>query len=93
MYWKDNIRGYYWYQSPIETQSALIEAFSEVAKDKSAVEEMKLWLLSQKRVQDWGTTKATADAVYALLKNGNNWLKANPEVRITAGNTVFSPKA
>src|SRR6185436_6465312 len=89
---KDNIRGYYWCQSPIETQAALIEAFNEVTKDKVAVEEMKLWLLSQKRVQDWGTTKATADAVYALLKNGNNWLNANPEVSIKAGSVVFSPK-
>ncbi len=91
MYWKDNIRGYYWYQSPIETQAILIEAFDEVTKDKSSVEEMKLWLLSQKRVQDWGTTKATADAVYALLRNGNDWLSASPELSIKAGDKVFAP--
>lgn len=90
MYWKDNLRGYYWYQSPIETQALLIEAFDEVAKDKSSVEEMKLWLLSQKRVQDWGTTKATADAVYALLRSGNDWLAASPEVIIRAGDKNFS---
>ncbi len=68
----------------------LIEAFDEVTKDKASVEEMKLWLLSQKRVQDWGTTKATADAVYALLKTGNNWLNAGPEVTIKAGEKTFS---
>jgi hypothetical protein len=27
MYWKDNTRGFYWHQAPIETHSLLIEAF------------------------------------------------------------------
>jgi uncharacterized protein YfaS (alpha-2-macroglobulin family) len=85
MYWKENTRGYFWYQAPVETQSLLIEAFDEAGTDKLAVEKMKLWLLNQKRVQDWETTKATADAIYALVRKGNNWLKANPSVEITLG--------
>lgn len=92
MYWKENTRGYFWYQAPVETQSLLIEAFDEVGADKLAVEKMKLWLLNQKRVQDWETTKATADAVYALVRKGNNWLKANPSVQITLGNLPISPQ-
>ena len=44
----------------------MIEAFDEVANDKVAVEDCKVWLLKQKQTQDWKTTKATADAVYAL---------------------------
>jgi hypothetical protein len=85
MYWKENTRGYFWYQAPVETQSLLIEAFDEAGTDKLDVEKMKLWLLNQKRVQDWETTKATADAIYALVRKGNNWLKANPSVEITLG--------
>jgi len=85
MYWKENTRGYFWYQAPVETQSLLIEAFDEAGTDKLDVEKMKLWLLNQKRVQDWETTKATADAIYALVRKGNNWLKANPSVQITLG--------
>lgn len=87
MYWKENTRGYFWYQAPVETQSLLIEAFDEAGTDKLAVEKMKLWLLNQKRVQDWETTKATADAIYALVRKGNNWLKANPSVQIILGET------
>ena len=71
MYWKDNIGGYYWYQAPIETQALLIEAFDEVNKDETAVEDMKVWLLKQKQTTDWKTTKATAEACYALLLKGN----------------------
>jgi hypothetical protein len=72
MYWKDNVAGYFWHQAPIETQAMLIEAFNEVANDKASVEEMKIWLLRHKQTNDWKTTKATAEACYALLMTGDN---------------------
>ena len=74
MYWKDNIAGYFWYQAPIETQAILIEAFNEVAKDETSVEEMKIWLLRNKQTNDWKTTKATSEAIYALLMTGGSLL-------------------
>jgi uncharacterized protein YfaS (alpha-2-macroglobulin family) len=77
MYWNDNVAGYFWYQAPIETQAMLIEAFNEVADDKQAVEEMKIWLLRNKQTNDWNTTKATTEACYALLSAGGNLLDEN----------------
>lgn len=91
MYWKDMPHGYYWYEAPIEAQALLIEAFSEVSKDTQSVEAMKLWLLKQKQTQNWGTTKATADACYALLLNGSNWLESNFNTSIQLGNTTILP--
>ena len=90
MYWKDNIAGYYWQQAPIETQSLLIEAFNEISKDNKAVDDLKTWLLKQKQVQNWGTTKATAEACYALLLQGGNWLGNTPEVTIKLGDKSVS---
>jgi hypothetical protein len=84
MYWKAT-PGYYWYQSPIENQALLIEAFTEVTKDMKAVADMKTWLLKQKQTQNWRTTKATADACYALLLQGTDWLTNTPEVQINLG--------
>jgi uncharacterized protein YfaS (alpha-2-macroglobulin family) len=92
MYWKEFTGGYYWYQSPIEIQSLLIETFTEVTKDLAAVNEMKLWLLKQKQTQDWKTTKATADACYALLLQGADLLTNTPEVTIDLGNTAVRSK-
>ncbi|PSK95079.1 alpha-2-macroglobulin family protein [Taibaiella chishuiensis] len=86
MYWKDMPRGYWWYEAPIEAQALLIEAFGEVAKDKAAVDELKVWLLKQKQTQNWQTTKATADACYALLLQGSDWLVNEPAVTISLGN-------
>jgi hypothetical protein len=92
MYWKEFNGGYYWYQHPIEAQSLLIETFSEVTADITAVNDMKLWLLKQKQTQDWKTTKATADACYALLLQGTDLLVNTPEVTINLGNTTISSK-
>jgi hypothetical protein len=91
MYWKETNTGYgyYWHQAPIEKQALLIEAFKEVSNDTKAVEDAKTWLLKQKQTQNWRTTKATADAVYALLLQGNNWLASTPEVQVTLGSQTI----
>ena len=93
MYWKDNIGGYYWYQAPIETQALLIEAFDEVNKDETAVEDMKVWLLKQKQTTDWKTTKATAEACYALLLKGTELLTNDEMVEIKVAGKVIDPVA
>ncbi len=90
MYWK-NEYGYYWYQAPIETQALLIEVYDEVAKDQKAVEELKVWLLKQKQTQDWKTTKATAEACYALLRRGADALADDRLVEVTLGNEKVNP--
>ena len=93
MYWKDNVSGYYWYQAPIETQALLIEAFDEVTNDTQAVEELKVWLLKQKQTTDWKTTKATAEACYALLLRGTDILSNTEMAEIKVNGKVFDPAA
>jgi len=93
MYWKDNVRGYYWYQAPIETQALLIEAFDEVTDDQRSVEDMKVWLLKQKQTTDWKTTKATAEACYALLLRGTDLLANDEQVEIRINGEVLDPEA
>ncbi len=91
MYWRNDQRGWYWYQAPVETQALLIEAFDEVGHDQKAVEEMKIWLLKQKQTQNWKTTKATTEAVYALLLRGTSLLASDKQVEITVGNEKVDP--
>jgi uncharacterized protein YfaS (alpha-2-macroglobulin family) len=84
MYWKYP-SGYYWYQAPIETHALMIEVFDEVAKNEQAVDDLKVWLLKNKQTTNWKTTKATAAAVYALLRRGDNWLLDDQEIIIHLG--------
>jgi len=92
MYWKDNVSGYYWYQAPIETHALMIEVFNEVAKNQTDVEALKVWLLKQKQTQDWKTTKATTEAIYALLLTGADWLESDELVKIKLGKEEIDPK-
>ncbi|UOQ72291.1 hypothetical protein MUN79_27730 [Hymenobacter cellulosilyticus] len=85
MYWKEVRGGYYWREAPTETQATLIEAFDEVQNNRRAVDEMKLWLLKQKQTQNWPSTRATADACYALLLRGSDWLQPAQPVHISLG--------
>jgi hypothetical protein len=92
MFWRDLELQQFWFRAPIETQAMMIEAFDEVMNDQQAVEECKVWLLKQKQTQDWKTTKATADAVYALLLRGENLLKSDALVEVTVGNRQIVPQ-
>jgi uncharacterized protein YfaS (alpha-2-macroglobulin family)/tetratricopeptide (TPR) repeat protein len=91
MFWRDTERSWWWYRAPIETQAMMIELFAEVADDPKAVEDCKVWLLKQKQTQNWKTTKATADAVYALLLRGENLLKSDALVEVTLGGQKVQP--
>jgi hypothetical protein len=90
MYWKDQSTGWFWYQAPIERQTLFIEAFQEIAKDQKTVDELKTWLLKNKQTTNWSTTKATAEACYALLLQGTSWLTNEPKIEIKLGDLAVS---
>ncbi len=85
MYWKDQTNGWFWYQAPIETQALLIETFQEVGNDTKTVDDLRTWLLKNKQTNNWKTTKATAEACYALLLQGTQWLDNEPVIEIKLG--------
>lgn len=91
-YWEDTGFAWWWHRAPIETQAVVIEAFDEVMNDAQAVEESKIWLLKQKQTQDWKTTKATADAVYALILRGTDLLASDAIVEVALGGKTVEPE-
>jgi hypothetical protein len=91
MFWRDTELSWWWYRAPIETQALMIEAFDEVMNDQQSVEDCRVWLLKQKQTQDWKTTKATADAVYALLLRGTDLLSSTALVEVTLGGINVTP--
>jgi hypothetical protein len=92
MYWKENIRSWHWYQAPIETQALLIEAFSEIhPNDIKTIDNLKIWLLKNKQTNQWKTTKATTEAVYALLLQSSEWLSITDAVDVLVGGEKIKP--
>ena len=91
MWWKNDDWGWFWYQAPIETQSLLIEAFHDIAADTLSIDEMRTWLLKNKQTTNWKTTKATAEACYALLISGTEWLNTEQLAQITLAGKAIDP--
>lgn len=85
MHWKDFRAGYRWNEFPTEMHALMIEAFELVARDREKVNALRQYLLKLKQTTDWKTTKATADACYALLLTGDDWLAPNTVPEITVG--------
>ena len=74
MYWANNRRETMGFVSPIWTHCRLMELFHTVEPDTQRMNQLKQWLLNQKRVQDWESTPATLNAVHMLLLTGSDWL-------------------
>ncbi|MBL7953265.1 MAG: hypothetical protein JNM62_16280 [Flavobacteriales bacterium] len=91
MYWKGFNAGYEWWSFPTETHALLVEAFHEVGKDKASTDQLRQYLLKLKQTTDWKTTKATADACYALLLTGGDWLEAKTLPTILVGTEEVKP--
>ncbi len=92
MYWKSNTNSWHWYQAPIETQALLIEAFAEIhPQDVETIDNLKIWLLKNKQTSQWKTTKATSEAVYALLLQGSDWLSVTDAVDVLVGGEKIDP--
>lgn len=74
----------------IPTQTAAIEAF-HAAGDTATVAQMQQWLLQSKRTQQWNTTSATADAVFALCVGRGNKVKTPlPQLTTAPRDTTFT---
>jgi len=54
------------------------------------IEEMKIWLLKNRQTNAWNNTKATTNAVYALMNFGKDWTNAEEGVNVQVGNTLIA---
>lgn len=92
MFWREGESRWHWWEAKIETQAMMIEVFDEVAADVERVDELKVWLLKQKQTQNWDSTKATTDAIYALLLRGTSGLASTQLVEVQLGTTKIEPQ-
>ena len=75
---------YNWCDNRIPTQTAVIEALSDLSpEDRQTINEMQQWLLTQKRGQQWTTPIHSINAVYAFMKDNSRTLDATEQTDIT----------
>ncbi len=88
MFWKVE-GGYNWYGSSVETHVVLMQAFATIDYKENEMEEMKIWLIHQRKNQKWETTKTSTQAIFALLNYGKKWSEAKSEF-ITSSDLINS---
>ncbi|MEZ0608264.1 alpha-2-macroglobulin family protein [Fibrella sp. WM1] len=69
--------GFAWYRKQ--------PAFAKTTGNQVFIDKMRQWLIQQKRTQSWPSTKATTEAVYALLLTGTDWLDTKNTVTVRVG--------
>ena len=91
--------GYSWRDYRIPTQVAAIEAIQRLTPDdQQTLDEMRRWLLQEKRTQAWDTPLNSIDAVYAFLcekgkVNSVQFAASVPTALKLDGQPIETPKA
>ncbi|MGC4128449.1 MAG: alpha-2-macroglobulin family protein [Bergeyella sp.] len=80
VYWKQNLNDWGWYSSKTVNQAGALEAFQKLTpNDENFIEEMKIWLVTQKEVGNWGTSRNTAEVIFTILNSGKSWTSAESD--------------
>ena len=87
MYWP---KKYFSFESHIATHANIMAAFAEIDLDQEMIDQLRVWLLTQKQTNKWENSASTADAIYALLMRGSDWFAEGKEVTLRFGNTPIS---
>lgn len=74
IYWKQNLNDWGWYNSKTVNHAGALEAFNKLTPtDETFIEEMKIWLITQKEVNSWGSSRGTAEVIFTILNSGKSW--------------------
>jgi uncharacterized protein YfaS (alpha-2-macroglobulin family) len=65
-FWAPEDRSWLWYNDTVETQAFALRTLSELKPDDTRREGLVQWLLLNKKLGQWKSTRATAEAVYSL---------------------------
>ncbi|RFC51681.1 MAG: putative conserved protein YfaS, alpha-2-macroglobulin family [Verrucomicrobia bacterium] len=91
-YWAEKRELWRWEEAPVETQAMMVEAFREIGGDEERAGECEQWLLGQKRTHSWPTTKATADAVHAVMGGGKAGWSGGGTAKVRVGSREVVPE-
>ena len=80
VYWKQNLNNWGWYSSKTVNHAGALETFQKLRpNDPIFIEEMKIWLITQKEVNSWGTSRGTAEVIFTILNSGKSWTTAESD--------------
>ncbi len=94
LYWDNFKNGSDRNAGRVAVTATLLQAFGEIcASDTETIDSIRQWLLLQKQSTDWGNSSLAADAVYAILSTGSQWLdtQADPDITLNGKPMEYDP--
>ncbi|MFL5344634.1 MAG: alpha-2-macroglobulin family protein [Hyalangium sp.] len=96
-YWAPEDRSWLWYNDTTETQAFALRTLTELQPKDPRRDGLVQWLLLDKKLNHWKSTRATAEALYALVKylEQEGALGIREDAKVTVGDKtvqfVFEP--
>ncbi|MCP3161646.1 alpha-2-macroglobulin family protein [Myxococcus qinghaiensis] len=89
-YWAPEDRSWLWYNDTTETQAFALRVLTELKPKDERREGLVQWLLLDKKLNHWKSTRATAEALYALVKylEAEGALGIREDAKVTVGPRV-----
>lgn len=93
-YWKQNLNDWGWFSSKVVNHAGALEAFSTLKPtDQNFIEELKIWLITQKEVNGWGSSRGTAEVIFTILNSGKSWTSGESDrATVVWGNKELKPQ-
>jgi uncharacterized protein YfaS (alpha-2-macroglobulin family) len=80
VYWKQNLNDWGWFGSKVVNHAGALEAFNTLkSNDQKFIEDMKIWLITQKEVNSWGSSRGTSEVIFTILNSGKSWTSAESD--------------
>lgn len=80
VYWKQNLDDWGWFSSKVVNHAGALEAFNKLKpNDLKFIEDMKIWLITQKEVNSWGSSRGTSEVIFTILNSGKSWTSADSD--------------
>lgn len=80
VYWKQNVNDWGWFGSKVVNHAGALEAFNKLkSADQNFIEDMKIWLVTQKEVNSWGSSRGTSEVIFTILNSGKSWTGADSD--------------
>jgi alpha-2-macroglobulin len=96
-FWAPEDRGWLWYNDRIETHAFAVRTVMELTPKAKELDGLVLWLLINKKLSHWKSTRATSEVVYSLAKylKSSGQLGVKEKITVSAGDQkkvfAFSP--
>ncbi len=89
-YWAPEDRAWLWYNDSVDTHAFILRALTELNPNDPRRQGIVQWLMLDKKLNHWKSTRATAESIYALVHylKHENQLAIEEKINATVGASI-----